>query len=61
MSVTQPIVQGSHFVILRENYADSEDIDPRRSHPEVFYIDVNSIPLFIVETFAVNQRLCGMI
>jgi hypothetical protein len=29
--------------------------------PQVFYVDVNSIPLSIVETFSTNQRLCGMI
>jgi hypothetical protein len=46
---------------LRENFADSEDTDPRRSHPAVFYLDINSIPLSIVETFSINQRLCGMI
>jgi hypothetical protein len=46
---------------LRENFADSEDTDPRRSHLGVFSIDVNSIPLSIVETFSINQRLCGMI
>jgi hypothetical protein len=46
---------------LRENFADSEDTDPRRSHPGVIYIDVNSPPLSIVETFSINQRLCGMI
>jgi hypothetical protein len=46
---------------LRESFADSEDTDPRRSYPGVFYIDVNAIPLPIVETFSINQRLCGMI
>jgi hypothetical protein len=35
--------------------------DPRRSHSEVFYIDVNSIPLPIVETFSISQKLYGMI
>jgi hypothetical protein len=48
-------------VLLKGDFADSEDTDPRRSHPGVFYIDVNSIPLSIVETFSINQRLCGMI
>jgi hypothetical protein len=44
-----------------ENFADSEDTDPRRSDPGVFSIDGDSIPLSIVETFSINQRLCGMI
>jgi hypothetical protein len=58
----QPGVSVLHEnVMLRENFADSEDTDPRRSHPGVFYIDGNSIRLSIVETFSINQRLCGMI
>jgi hypothetical protein len=48
-------------IVLRENFADSEDTDPRRSHPGVFSIDVNLIPLSIVETLSINQRLCEMI
>jgi hypothetical protein len=43
---------------LRENFTDSEDTNPRRSHPEVFYIDVNSIPLSIVENLQ-STRDCG--
>jgi hypothetical protein len=44
-----------------ENFADSEDINWRRSHLGFFEIDVNSIPLPIAETFSINQKLCGMI
>jgi hypothetical protein len=45
---------------VQGDFADSEDTDPRRSEPGFLYIDVNSIPLSIVETFSINQRLCGM-
>jgi hypothetical protein len=51
----------SYFPSLRENFANSEDTDPRRSHTAVFYIEVNSISFPIVETFSITERLCGMI
>jgi hypothetical protein len=51
----------SYLTTFRENFADSEDADPRRSHPGVLYIAVNSIRRSIVETFSINQRFCGMI
>jgi transposase len=53
-----PDLAPSDFIfsaMLRENFADS-DTDPRRSHLSFVYIDVNSIPLSIVETFSINQR-----
>jgi hypothetical protein len=45
-------------IVFRENFADSEDTDHT---PGFFDIDVNSTPISIVETFSINQRLCGMI
>jgi hypothetical protein len=63
LRIFRPGIGNCHSAVhrLRETFADSEDTDLRRSHSGVFYIDVNSIPLFIVETFSINQRLCGMI
>jgi hypothetical protein len=49
------------LLFFKGDFADSENTDPRRSHPGVFYIDINSIPLSFVETFSINQRLRGMI
>jgi hypothetical protein len=30
------LADSPHWMRFRENFADSEDTDPRRSHPEVF-------------------------
>jgi hypothetical protein len=64
--ITVPRVRETHEALDLHlgdliDFADSEDTDPRRSHPAVFYIDVNSIPLSIVETFSMNRTLCGII
>jgi hypothetical protein len=43
--------------MLRENFANSEDTDPRLSHPGVFYIDVNSIPAPALLALPLLRRL----